>query len=176
MIQLVWAQAHGGAIGRDNTIPWRLPEDLRRFREVTGSRPVVMGSRTWESLPASVRPLPGRRNIVISRDTELSLEGAEVVSSLEAALDLSGEDCSIIGGGEIYRLAMPVASALRVTEIDLDVEDADTFAPDIDGGVWAPEVRTEWQTAADGIRYRFVDYGRREAGSSTGHMPVIGRN
>ena len=105
MIGLIWAQAANGVIGRDNAIPWHIPEDMAHFREVTTGSTVVMGRRTWESLPARFRPLPGRRNVVLTRDEAWTAEGAEVAHDLTAAL---AGDCWVIGGADIYRAALPL--------------------------------------------------------------------
>lgn len=157
-VLLVWAQARGGVIGKDNAIPWHIPEDMAHFKEVTRGLPVAMGRRTWESLPPRFRPLPGRRNIVVTSGTE-PLTGAEIAHSVADALAATGGDICVIGGAQIYTAAMPFASALIVTEIDLDV-DGDTYAPTI-GTVWAPISNTDWLTSpASGARYRFVRYER----------------
>ena len=125
-VQLVWAQARGGAIGRDNTIPWRVPEDMVRFKELTMGNPVIMGRKTWDSLPPAFRPLPGRRNIVVTRDDDWSADGAVRAHSVDEALILAdGEPVSVIGGAEIYRATMGHATDLRITEIDVDVDGAD---------------------------------------------------
>ncbi|GAC82977.1 dihydrofolate reductase [Gordonia paraffinivorans NBRC 108238] len=164
-VRLVWAQGNdvagkGAAIGRDNTIPWRVPEDLARFKELTLGHPVIMGRKTWDSLPPRFRPLPGRTNIVVTRNPDWSAEGALVARSVDAALALADDDSvSVIGGGEIYRAAMEHATELCVTEIDVDVEEADAFAPGI-GPEWTVAEAGEWQTSTTGIRYRFVDHTR----------------
>ena len=121
-ISLVAAVAHGGVIGRDNSIPWRIPEDVARFREVTMGHPVVMGRRTWDSIPGRFRPLPGRRNIVVTRNAKWYGDGAERAGSLEEAFDLAGDDAEVfvIGGAEIYAAALPFADELLLTEIDAD--------------------------------------------------------
>ncbi len=161
---MVWAQGRNGAIGRDNTIPWRVPEDVARFKELTLGHPVVMGRKTWDSLPARFRPLPGRRNIVVTRSGGWSADGAIVARSVEEALSLAGDDTvGIIGGGEIYRAALPFATDLCVTEIDVEVEGADAFAPEITGG-WTVAESGEWETSSSGTRYRFVDYRRAPQG------------
>ncbi|MEE4022808.1 dihydrofolate reductase [Gordonia sp. PKS22-38] len=159
-VTLLWAQDRVGAIGRGNTIPWHVPEDMRRFRDLTGTDPVVMGRKTWESLPDRFRPLPGRRNVVVTRSTTMQLEGADVVDSLDAGLELIDGPATIIGGGQIYETAMGHATHLRVTEIDVLVEGADTFAPEIDPYVWDTDESGEWLTSSTGVRYRFVDYVR----------------
>lgn len=153
---LIWAQSTAGVIGRDGTLPWRLPEDMAHFRDVTAGRPVIMGRRTWESLPDRFRPLPGRRNIVVSRRVNLTLEGAEVAGSVSAAIELAGpEQAWVIGGAQAYAAALPFAGLALVTEIDVDV-DGDTYAPDLRG--WRLDDSGEWRTSTTGLRYRFLRY------------------
>ena len=157
-VALVWAQARGGVIGAGNAIPWHIPEDLARFKALTLGRPVVMGRRTWDSLPHRFRPLPGRRNIVLTRQPAWTAPGAERATGLEAALALAGPaPVSVIGGAEVYRAAMPFACTLHVTEVDLEVP----------GDAHAPEIDATWQLADDGpwqlsgtVRYRFRRYTR----------------
>ena len=161
-VELIVAMARGGAIGRDNALPWRLPEDLRRFRALTLGHAVVMGRRTWESIG---RSLPGRTNIVITRDAAWRGEGAQSVTGLDEALALAaalhpGLPAMVIGGAQIYALALPVARRIRVTEIDLDVPGADAFFPPLDPAQWRRAGETA-QVAADGTAYRFVDLERR---------------
>ncbi|MCS5498917.1 dihydrofolate reductase [Cnuibacter physcomitrellae] len=158
MIGLVWAQSREGVIGADGGIPWRIPEDMAHFREVTGSSVVVMGRRTWDSLPPRFRPLPGRDNVVVTRDRSWSAEGARVAHSVDEALSGRQRDVWVIGGGEIYREALPSADVLEVTEVDASVE-GDTVAPAI-GPEWTPEAGA-WQESSGGMRYRFVTYRRR---------------
>lgn len=156
-IGMIWAEARGGAIGRGGVMPWHLPEDLAHFRRETTGAPVVMGRRTWESLPEKFRPLPGRTNIVVSRDPNRNAPGAQLAGSLEdalAQLDDETERVWIMGGGELYRTAMPFADELVVTRIDLDVPDADTFAPEI-GPEWRLADPGEALTAENGLGYRF---------------------
>ncbi|MFF0815917.1 dihydrofolate reductase [Rhodococcus sp. NPDC003318] len=161
MLGLIWAQARAGVIGRDNTIPWRVPEDTAHFVDVTTGHPVIMGRRTWDSLPPRFRPLADRRNIVVTRDRTWSAEGAEVVHSLDDALALAGDaETWVIGGGEIYAAALGRADRVVVTEIDLDV-DGDAYAPSL-GDAWTPESIGDWQTSRrDGTRFRFVNHVRR---------------
>ena len=161
-IALVAAIARGGVIGRDNTIPWRLPEDVARFKVLTTGHPVVMGRRTWNSLPDRFRPLPGRRNVVVTRNPAWEGVGAERAASLDEALRLlDGESVIfVIGGAELYAAALPVADELVLTEIDLDV-DGDTFFPPFDRNTFA-EVSREQHVAADGTPFAFVVYRRRE--------------
>lgn len=162
-VGLVWAQSTSGVIGRGGDIPWRVPEDLARFKEVTLGHTVVMGRRTWESLPPGVRPLPGRRNIVLSRRADFVARGAEVVGSLEAALSdtRSEPETWVIGGEQIYLLALPHATRCEVTEVEIDLrrDDDDALAPVLDE-TWLGETG-EWQLSRTGLRYRFGTYRRR---------------
>lgn len=157
-IALVAAVARGGVIGRDGGLPWRLPEDMAHFREVTMGNPVVMGRKTWDSLPDRFRPLPGRRNVVVTRNPAWSAEGAERAGSLEEALALveGSERVSVIGGGEIFASALPLADELRLTEIDLDV-DGDAFFPEWEGFV---ETAREEHVGENGTAFAFVTYRR----------------
>lgn len=159
-IGLVWAQAHERVIGHDNKIPWHLPEDLRHFKEVTGSARVVMGRRTWESLPPRFRPLPGRENVVLTSDAGYEAGGAVLARTLDEALDHSG-DVWVIGGASIYVESLPRADVLEVTEVDLAVE-GDTYAPVV-GPEWTltqSDPADGWLESGDGIRYRFLTYTR----------------
>ncbi len=159
---LVWAQSTSGVIGRGGDIPWRVPEDLAHFKRVTTGHTVVMGRRTWESLPPAVRPLPGRRNVVLSRQVDFKAAGAEVVDSLEAALTLfeTEPETWVIGGGQIYSLALPIATRCEVTEVDIDLprDDGDALAPVLDE-TWLGQTG-DWLTSASGLRYRFRSYCR----------------
>jgi dihydrofolate reductase len=160
-VSVVAAVARGGVIGRSGTIPWRLPEDMRRFREVTIGHPVVMGRRTWESLPERFRPLPGRRNVVVTRSSDWNANGAERAGSLDAALRLLAEEQQVfvIGGGELYASAVPLADELLLTEVDVDVE-GDTFFPEVDLGAFE-EVSREEHVSESGITFSFVRHERR---------------
>ncbi|SOX53197.1 dihydrofolate reductase, partial [Mycobacterium ahvazicum] len=157
-VGMVWAQSTSGVIGRNGDIPWNVPEDLARFKQVTVGHTVVMGRLTWDSLPARVRPLPGRRNIVLSRRSDFVAEGADVVDSLSGAL--TDPEAWVIGGAEIYRLALPHATRCEVTEIEIDLirEDEDAMAPVLDE-TWLGETG-EWQVSRSGLRYRFHSYRR----------------
>ena len=157
-VGLIWAQSTSGVIGRDGGIPWHLPEDLTRFKDLTMGHTVVMGRRTWESLPAKVRPLPGRRNVVLTRQADYMAHGATVVGDLEAAL--GDEDTWVIGGAEIYHLALPLATRCEVTEVEIDLrlEDDDALAPMLDES-WAG-ISRPWQDSRSGLRYRFHSYLR----------------
>ena len=135
-VALIAAVTRNGAIGKGNALLWHEPEDLKHLRRVTMGFPVIMGRKTWDSLPARFRPLPGRRNIVVSRNAALRLEGAEgaeVAPSLDAALALAGQapKVFVIGGAQIYALALPLAHALELTEVDADLE-GDRFFPSWD--------------------------------------------
>ena len=158
-IGLIWAQARGGVIGKDGVMPWHLPEDLAHFKRTTLNHPVIMGRKTWDSIPARFRPLPGRRNIVVTRQANLNQTGLEPAPNLREALQLceNSEQVWIIGGAQIYAQALPLADELVVTEIDADIE-GDAFAPPI-GPEWQ-EVAREALVAGNGMRLSFVRYWR----------------
>lgn len=158
-VGLIWAQTPRGVIGADNAIPWRIPEDMARFKAVTMGHPVVMGRRTWDSLPERFRPLPGRRNIVVSRRSTWAADGAERVGSVEEALRVTlPGDVWVIGGGEIYRLALPYATALVITEVDSDIH-GDTYAPPL-GPEWHTRDEDTWSRSSGGPRYRIRRFVR----------------
>lgn len=162
-ICIIVAITRGGAIGRRGGMICHLPADLRHFKTLTTGWPVIMGRKTFLSLPGGA--LPGRRNIVVSRNPELHLPGAEVVTSLSEALAATrqSEKIFIIGGGEIYRQAMPLATSLEITHIDIPAPpDADTFFPDIDPKIW--NLAAESDPVSDtpgGISYSFATYTRK---------------
>lgn len=158
---LIWAQDRTGTIGRDGVLPWHIPEDLAHFREITNGHPVVMGRRTWESIPERFRPLPRRRNVVVTRQLDWRAEGAHVVNSVPEALSAAGSDAWVIGGGEIYSATIHVADLLEVTEIDDEIEGT-AHAPAINSE-WARthiDPQTGWRTSRSGHRYRWVRYTR----------------
>ncbi|OZB79003.1 MAG: dihydrofolate reductase [Microbacterium sp. 14-71-5] len=155
-IGLVWAEAHGGVIGAGGTMPWHVPEDLAHFKEITLGAPVVMGRRTWESLPERFRPLPGRDNIVITRQAGWTADGTRTAGSIADAL-AGLDEAWVIGGGEIFREVIGAADRLEVTELDLDVP-GDAFAPSRAGFRLVSE--GEWRTSRTGIRFRFLGYQR----------------
>lgn len=157
-ITLIAACAKNGCIGVDNGMPWHIPEDFAFFKAYTMGKPVVMGRKTWESLP--FKPLPGRKNIVISRSADYVAEGAETVGSLENALALCGnvDEVVVMGGAQIYALAMDLATDLRITEVDL-VVDGDAFFPPIDSAVWHESERVA-QVGSKGVAFDFVHYRR----------------
>jgi dihydrofolate reductase len=157
-IVLVVARADNGVIGRDGKLPWHLPGDLKHFKAVTMGTPMVMGRKTFESLPGL---LPGRRHIVLTRDPDWRAAGAEIVADREAAIGLAGaETISVIGGAEIFALFLPLADVIELTEIHQDVE-GDTFLAPIDMAPWR-ESRREDHSRRDGRPgYSFVRLERR---------------
>ncbi|MDE2618060.1 MAG: dihydrofolate reductase [Burkholderiales bacterium] len=156
-LHLIYARAANGAIGKDGVMPWHLPEDLAHFKRTTLGSPVIMGRKTWESIPARFRPLPGRTNVVVTRQPGWQAEGARVAHSLPEALALCGAvtDAWIIGGAEIYREALPLASTAVVTEIDASY-DGDAFAPQF-GPEWK-ETQRERHVSSTGLNFSFVTY------------------
>lgn len=205
MLGMIWAQAHDRAIGRAGKMPWHLPEDLAFFKEVTLGRPVIMGRNTWESL--TLRPLPGRANIVVSR-SGFTAEGALPASSLQQAIEMAQEfsakesgntdSCQIqeqaqrrlgggiradsagrpvtawiMGGAQIYAEAMGLADGAVVTDLNIEVADADAFAPAIpfDWEVVAVSPNRGWHRAKNGMEYRFSVYRRPGTDFSVG-MPL----
>jgi len=160
MITLIAAIARNGVIGKDNALPWHLPEDLKHFKQLTTGQAVIMGRKTWESLPERFRPLPGRDNIVVTRNAGYDAPGATVAHTLDAALQKvgAGKTAYIIGGAELYAHALPLAQQLVLTEIDADI-DGDARFPAFDRSAWR-EVRREAGTSTDGQGYAFVAYER----------------
>ena len=153
---LIWAEAEGGVIGAAGGMPWHVPEDLAHFKEITLGDPVIMGRRTWESLPERFRPLPGRENIVITRQQDWAAEGVRRAADIDEAV--RGLDRMwFIGGSDIFRQVIGQADRLEVTELDLRVE-GDAFAPSREG--WRLVDEGEWETSRTGIRYRFLGYER----------------
>jgi dihydrofolate reductase len=153
---LIWAQSTNGVIGKDGALPWHLPEDMGRFRELTDGSTVVMGRLTWESLPPRFRPLPGRRNLVLTRRPSYDAPGAGVVASLDAALATVSGDVWVIGGAAVYAAALPYADVLAVTDVDGHY-DGDVVAPEIDPS-WQ-EISADppggWHTSEAGVRFRW---------------------
>ncbi|MFN3376882.1 MAG: dihydrofolate reductase [Burkholderiaceae bacterium] len=161
-LHLIYARAANGVIGRNNQLPWHLPEDMAHFKALTQGCPVVMGRKTWDSLPPRFRPLPGRTNIVVTRKTDWHAEGAQRAGSLAQALQLAGDAPVIwvIGGAQIYAEALPKADVLEVTEIAANF-DGDAFAPTL-GPEWREAARSD-HTSTTGLRFSFVRYERRSA-------------
>ncbi|HRL22500.1 dihydrofolate reductase [Alcaligenes sp. SDU_A2] len=157
-IRLVVAYAANRCIGKDNTLPWRLPSDLQHFKRVTMGLPIIMGRKTWESLG---RPLPGRPNIVISRNTDYAAPGAQVFSDLHSALHACADfdTACVIGGEQIFALALPQARELIATEIHSEVQ-GDTFFPALADDQWT-EVERLPQPPENGLSFDFVTYRRK---------------
>ncbi|EKF75478.1 dihydrofolate reductase [Alcanivorax hongdengensis A-11-3] len=165
-LAMMVAKASNDVIGRDNKLPWYLPNDLKYFKQVTFGKPVIMGRKTWESLKG---PLPGRTNIVITRQPDYQAEGAKVVATLDEAIRLAEnvafidgqEEAVIMGGAEIYKLALPSADRLYLTEVHAQVE-GDTYFPEYDTDQWTEIAREDF--AAQGPNpydYSFVVYQRQ---------------
>jgi dihydrofolate reductase len=161
-VGLIWAQTRDGVIGANGAIPWHIPEDLAHFKEITLGHPVVMGRKTWDSLPEKYRPLTGRRNIVVTRNPDWSGDGAERAPSLEDALKMTDPDEAwVIGGAEIYRLAMPYATEIAVTLVETDVP-GDRVAPAIDPERFLLAYTTGPTRSANGRDdYLFRGYARK---------------
>lgn len=156
------AVARNGVIGNEGEMPWRLSTDLRRFKAITMGKPVVMGRKTWESIG---KPLPGRRNIIVTRNRDYQAEGADIAASLAAALEMVRNDpageVAVIGGGEIYRQAIEVADTLHVTHVEADM-DGDTRFPAVDPAVWTPVMREPVAAGErDSYATEYVIYERR---------------
>lgn len=161
-LHLILARAANGVIGNNNTLPWRLPEDMAHFKRTTLGCPVIMGRKTWDSLPPKFRPLPGRLNVVVTRQPDWQAEGALCAHSLPEAMALCPleSDAWVIGGAEIYAQALPLASTAVVTEIDADFE-GDAYAPPF-GPEWTETAR-EQQVSSTGLNFSFVTY-RKDPG------------
>lgn len=155
------AMGRDRSIGADGDMPWHLSEDLRHFKTLTMGHPVIMGRATWESLPK--RPLPGRRNIVLSRQRDFHAEGAECASSLAEALQMcdNGEIPFIIGGGSIYREALPFLSRIYVTLIESEYPGADTFFPPLEEADWQQVSAEGPLESKNGMKYSFLELRRR---------------
>lgn len=162
-LSLVVARAANNVIGSQGAIPWHIPEDMRHFRDITLGKPCIMGRRTWESLPK--KPLPGRLNIVVSRDPAYSAAGALVAVSFDAARKCAETEnpaeIAVIGGAEIYHAALSLADVIHLTEIEAEF-DGDTYFLPLAETVWR-EVAREEHVTADGMRYAFVTLHRRRA-------------
>ncbi len=158
-LHLIYARAANGVIGTNGTLPWHLPEDLAHFKRTTLGCPVIMGRKTWDSLPPKFRPLPGRANIVVTRQPDWNETGAQRASDMREALQLCehSADVWVIGGAQLYALAEPQATTAVVTEIEKDFE-GDAFAPTL-GPAWQETTR-ERHVAASGLPFSFVTYTR----------------
>lgn len=161
LLALIAAMSTNRVIGRDGDMPWHLPEDLAYFKKVTQGRAIIMGRRTWESLG---RPLPKRRNIVVTSHDAANFPGAEVAPSLAAALEMcqSDEIVFCIGGGQLYRAALPMADMLYLTEIQKDIA-GDTFFPEVEASQWRVIDRQAQSQQDAPVRFEFVTYVRKRA-------------
>jgi dihydrofolate reductase len=158
MIKVIAAMSENRVIGNNNQLIWKLSSDLKRFKELTSGQPVVMGRKTYESIG---RPLPNRRNIIITRNSEYEVEGCDIVSSLEEALLLTGNDCFIIGGGEIYRQSLEVADKIYLTLVHKEFE-GDTTFPEL-GKEWATINQDDFEAdEKNEYAYSFINYERYE--------------
>ena len=159
-INLIYARAANGVIGNNNAMPWHLPEDLAHFKRLTLGHPVIMGRKTWDSLPPKFRPLPGRDNVVITRQPEWHAAGAAAASSLTRALELCAraEEVWVVGGAQIYAQAEPLADRVEVTEIDRNFE-GDAFAPPL-GRQWGAVARED-HISTTGLKFSFVTYQKQ---------------
>lgn len=162
-IALIYASSANGVIGKDGTMPWHLPEDLARFKALTLGQPVIMGRKTWDSLPPRFRPLPGRANIVVTRQDDWQADGALRAASLDAALELARREGAgtawVIGGAQLFALALPLAERIEATEIGRAFE-GDTFLAPPAPAQWR-EVERSQHTSAQGLPFNFVQYRRR---------------
>lgn len=166
MVSIVVAHARNRVIGNQGSLPWRLPSDLRRFRELTIGGTVVMGRKTFESLPPAHRPLRERRNLVLSSDPGLDAPGAEVHTSLGTALDACGNDCFVIGGGTLYAQALPCAQRVYATHIDAQPP-GDVFFPVLTSHEWHCVQESEPQQEND-LTFVFRTYERHPDGAKSG--------
>lgn len=158
-INMIFARSANGVIGNEGAMPWHLPEDMAHFKRLTNGWPVIMGRKTWDSLPARFRPLPGRTNVVITRQPGWQEPGAEPAASLSDALKLCArsEEVWIIGGAQIYTQAEPLAERIEVTEIARDF-DGDAFAPTLGAG-WKESAREE-HVSTSGLKFSFITYNK----------------
>jgi len=157
-VTIIVARAENGVIGRGGKLPWHISEDLKRFKALTMGTVMVMGRKTFESLPG---PLPGRRHIVLTRDPDWRGEGAEVARNVKDALGLAAaEPVSVIGGGDIFALFLPIADRIELTEVLKDVP-GDTFMPDQRSDAWRVSAQSETSESADGLLFRFVTLERK---------------
>ena len=160
-VTLIWGQASNGVIGLDGDMPWSVPEDLARFRRLTMGSAVIMGRRTWDTIPPRFRPLAGRRNIVVTRDPSWIAEGATVAHSIDEALALDDAPW-IMGGAQLYAATIDRADRLEITEIAV-APAGDAFAPTIDPALWVQtpdSLGAAWLTSRSGLEYRFLSYVR----------------
>ena len=156
MISIIVATSKNRVIGNNNSLIWKLPADLKRFKQITTDNTIVMGRKTYESIG---KPLPNRRNIIITRDTNYLVDNCEIVNSLEEALMLCNNDCFIIGGGEIYKQSIDIADKIYLTLVQEDFE-GDTYFPEI-GKEWTKVFREDYEgDEKNEHKYSFIDYER----------------
>lgn len=158
---VIVAMGRDRSIGKEGTMPWHISADLKRFKALTMGHPVIMGRHTWMSLPSGA--LPGRRNIVVTRDASFRAQGAETASSPEEALGMCADDAFpfIIGGGVLYKAMLPYATRLYLTLVDASYPDADTWFPEIDRSEWREEKTSDAPgETPSGLRYRFLNLRR----------------
>jgi dihydrofolate reductase len=160
-LALVVAMAENRVIGKSGTLPWRIPEDMKWFREITMGKPCIMGRKTWESLPK--KPLPGRLNIVVTRDRAYEAAGATVVTSLDAAVAVAtqegAEEVAVIGGAQIYAEALKRAERIYLTRVHAAIE-GDVVFPPIDSTAWRSTLRMATQTSSSGLSFDVVELNR----------------
>lgn len=164
-INMIFARSENGVIGNKGVIPWTIPEDMKRFRELTMGHPVIMGRKTWDSLPLKFRPLPGRQNFVLTRQTEWKADGAHTLNTLTDVIMTAGNAARdahyqlwVIGGSEVYNLLLPIVSTFYVTEVK-GYFHGDAYAPHIDLAIWS-EVSRETRTSVTGQIFSFVKHDR----------------
>lgn len=171
-VNLIWAQAKNGVIGNHGAMPWHIPEDLAHFRQITQNKPVIMGRKTWDSLPEKFRPLPYRRNIILTRSPKWGVELSnsnslvKIANSIETSMSpiIVGREVAevwVVGGGQIYSQFLRYASRIEITEIQEDI-DGDTKAPEL-SSAWKEERRVH-NLSSSGIRFDFVTYLKIQAG------------
>ena len=153
MLSLIAAVAENNCIGKNGTLPWHIPEDLAHFKRITSGKTVIMGRKTWESLPEQVRPLPGRTNVVVTRNSEYRADGAEIFDTIKGAVQAFADEPEvfIIGGGELYRQTIDMADRLYITKVH-QVVDGDSFFPEISED-WKEVDRTDVEN-----QYSFITY------------------
>lgn len=164
ILSLIAAASENGVIGKGMTLPWDLPAELRYFRDTTKGKPVIMGRKTYDSIG---RPMPGRHNIVVTRHTDRIIEGCDTVGSIEEAVELAGKDgveeAFIIGGEQIYRLAMPLADRMYLTRVHTRIEDGEAFFPPFDLSEWREIKHEEHPSDPENpIAYTILVYERKK--------------
>ena len=158
-VKMIVAIGKDGAIGQNGDLIWKIPDDLKRFKALTTGHPVIMGRKTWESLPK--KPLPNRKNIILTRQKDFEVSGAETAHSIDEALDLTAnQDCFIIGGAEIYKAFMPIVSELFLTVVDATCPDADAFLNLNLSEDWEKTEESPLMSTPAGLNYKYITYKR----------------